>query len=146
MYYRQSARHISRLSARGVTTTRALIVALPQLPPKLREFGIWWISALKIRSAESVFLPLLYNRSKDRVAGAAASASIGGKRAVREFVRIGQTQLALQLPDFEWLNVIVHGLRYPEGPEAEEIILAIFEREDLPGWLRGNAGHAIGLC
>ena len=31
-------------------------------------------------------------------------------------------------------------------PEAEEVLLTIYERTDLPGWLRGDAGDALGCC
>lgn len=145
-YFGQSARHIIRLSARGVTTTRALVDSLPQLPPKLRGFGFWWISAMNIQSAESVLLKLLIGSPNDRLACAATLASIGGTRAERKFVRIGQNHLASKQPDSEWLNVVVQGLRFPNCLEAEEIILRMFERKDLPGWLRGNAGDAMSCC
>ena len=143
---RRSARQIKRLALHGVTTTQELVDALPRLPPGLRDFGIWWVSRVRARGAEGVLLQLLHDEPKYRLSCAAALSSIGGRRATREFMQIGETQLAMPRPDFDWLDVVIKGLRFPECPGAEEILLTIFERTDLPGWLRGNTGDALSWC
>ena len=48
---REHRRHIARLATRGVTTVNQLISALPQLPPKLKGFGLWWFQVTTPRSA-----------------------------------------------------------------------------------------------
>ena len=143
---RKNSRQIDRLVMHGVTTTRELIDALPRLPPALRDFGIWWFSIVKSRGAEGVLLQLLHDEPKCRLSCAAALSSIGGKRSAREFIQIGETQLAMPKPDSEWLDVVIQGLRFPECRGAEEILLTIFERTDLPGWLRGDTGDALSCC
>ncbi len=151
---RESRRHIARLAARGVTTNPELIASLLGLPPKLKEFGIWWLSATNARSAEDVLLRMLHDQPAFRLSCACALASIGGPRtssvggcrSVREFLRIGKAQLALPFPDCKWLEVVIRGLNYGPTPETEELLLAIYERTDLPGWLRGDAGDALGCC
>jgi hypothetical protein len=122
-----------------------LIAALPELPLKLKDFGIWWLSVLKTRAAEGVLLKML-NNPQDRVSCAAALGFLGGGRSVREFLRIGKAQLASSSPDRTWLEAVIRGFRCAPTPEAEEVLLSIYERTDLPGWLRGDAGDALGCC
>ena len=137
---------VRALAARGITTLRHLAVALPHLPPTLRDFGIWWISVNRFRSAEKVLLHLLHDDPKRRLGYAAALASIGGRKSEREFIRIARKHLVSLSPDLEWLDAVIQGLKFPETAEAEEILLSIFESKSLPGWLRGNAGDAMSIC
>lgn len=145
---RENRRHIGRLAARGVTTVRELIAALPQLPPKLKEFGIWWVQVARPRSAESTLLRMLHDDPAHRQTCAAALAVIGGGRSIREFLRIGKTELASKSPDRSWLAAVIQGIKLSGDlpAEGEEILLMIYERTDLPGWLRGDAGDALGCC
>lgn len=143
---RENRRHIARLAARGMTTNPELIAALPELPPKLKDFGIWWLWVTKVRSAESVLLRMLRDDPPFRISCAFALYMIGGRRSVREFLRIGKTQLASPTPDRKWLEAVIRGLNSAPVPEAEELLLAIYERTNLPGWLRGDAGDALGCC
>lgn len=151
---RKNGRRIARLAARGVTTIPELIAALPELPPKLKDFGIWWLTATNARSAEGVLLRMLHDQPAFRLSCACALASIGGprtssvggSRSVREFLRIGKAELASPSPDRKWLEAVIHGLKYGPTPEAEELLLTIYERTDLPGWVRGDAGDALGCC
>ncbi len=123
-----------------------LVDALPRLPSALRDFGIWCISVKRYRRGERVLLQLLHDDRKRRMAYAAALAAIGGTRSEREFIRVAKTQLASESPDSEWLDAAIQGLRFPKCPEAEEVLLSIFESKVLPGWLRGNAGNAMSSC
>ena len=151
---RENRRHIARLAARGVTTNPELIAALPELSPKLKDFGIWWLSATNARSAEGVLLRMLHDQPAFRLSCACAlasidgprSSSVGGSRSVREFLRIGRAELASPSPDRKWLEAVIRGLNYGPAPEAEELLLTIYERTDLPGLLRGDAGDALGCC
>ena len=141
---RENRRHIARLGACGVTTNPELIAALPELPPKLKDFGIWWLWVTKVRRAESVLLQMLRDDPPFRISCAFALYMIGGRRSVREFLRIGKTQLASPTPDRKWLEAVIRRLNSAPAPEAEELLLTIYERTDLPGWLRGDAGDALG--
>lgn len=143
---RENRRHIARLAVRGVTTVNELIAGLPQLPPKLKEFGIWWLQVTRPRGAELTLLRMLHHDASSRLACASALAMIGGRRSIRQFIRIGTTQLASKSPDRNWLAAVIQGLKLCSDPppEVEEVLLTIYERTDLPGWLRGEAGDALG--
>ncbi len=145
---RKNGRHIARLAARGVTTIPELIAALPELSPKLKDFGIWWLTVTRTRRAESILLQMLHDDPPFRLSCASALAWIRGSRSVREFLRIGKAQLASPSPDQKWLEAVIRGLKL--GPstssEAEDVLLSIYERTDLPGWLRGDAGDSLGCC
>ena len=143
---RRNGRHVVRLAARGVTTIPELIAALPELPWKLKDFAIWWLSVLKTRAAEAVLLKMLHDDPPVRLSCAHALAFLGGRRSVREFIRIGKAQLASPSPDREWLEAVIRGFRCAPTPEAEEMLLSIYERTDLPGWVRGDAGDTLGIC
>ena len=143
---RKNAGQIKRLALHGVTTTRELVDALPRLPTGLRDFGIWWVSRVKARGAQDVLLQLFRDEPKCRLSCASALSFLGGKKAAREFIQIGETQLAMPKPDSDWLYAVIQGLKFPECPRAEEILLTIFERTDLAAWLRGDAGDALSRC
>ncbi len=145
---RKNRRHIARLTARGVTTVNELIAVLPHLPPKLKEFGIWWFQVTRPRNAEATLLRMLHDDPPYRQSCASALAMIGGRRSIRNFLRIGRTQLASKSPDRSWFAVVIEGIKFFNNspPEAEEMLLTIYERTDLPGWLRGDAGDALGCC
>lgn len=145
---RENCRHIARLTARGVTTVNELIAVLPQLPPKLKEFGIWWFQVTRPRSAEGTLLRMLHDDPPYRQSCASALAMIGGRRSIRQFLRIGKIQLASKSPDRSWLAAVIQGIKFfgNAPPEAEEMLLTIYERTELPGWLRGEAGDALGCC
>ena len=145
---RENRRCVFRLAARGVTTVPELVVALPGLPPKLKEFGIWWIQQNKVRGAETVLLRMLRGDPQFHLSCASALAMIGGTRSTREFLKIGRAQLASPKPDRHWLDAVIVGfkMRGRISSEAEELLLMIYERTDLPGWLRGDAGDALGCC
>lgn len=145
---REKRRHIGRLTARGVTTVNELIAVLPQLPPKLKEFGIWWFQVTRLRSAEGTLLRMLHDDPPYRQWCASALAGIGGRRSIRQFIRIGRTQLTSKSPDRNWLAAVIQGIKCFRNPsrEAGEMLLTIYERTDLPGWLRGDAADALGCC
>ena len=143
---RKNSRLIATLATRGVTTMDELIAVLPTHSPKIKDFGIWWLQMTKTRRAESVLLRMLHDDPPFRLSCAHTLAQIGGQRSTREFVRIGKAQLASPSPDRKWLEAVIRGLTYATTLEAEEVLLTIYERTDLPGWLRGDAGDALGCC
>ena len=143
---RKNSRLIATLATRGVTTMDELIAVLPTHSPKIKDFGIWWLQMTKTRRAESVLLRMLHDDPPFRLSCAHTLAQIGGQRSTREFVRIGKAQLASPSPDRKWLEAVIRGLNYATTLEAEEVLLTIYERTDLPGWLRGDAGDALGCC
>jgi hypothetical protein len=145
---RKNRRHISTLACRNISTTSQLIAALPELPANLKDFALWWFMVTRERRAETTLLAMLKSDNDRRLMCAAALSSIGGSRSRREFVRIGQRELAAANPDRHLLDVVIQGLKMCIGETAEidELLLTIYERVDLPGWLRGDAGDALGCC
>ena len=143
---RKYSRLIATLATRGVTTMDELIAVLPTHSPKIKDFGIWWLQMTKTRRAESVLLRMLHDDPPFRLSCAHTLAQIGGQRSTREFVRIGKAQLASPSPDRKWLEAVIRGLTYGTTLEAEEVLLTIYERTDLPGWVRGYAGDTLGGC
>ncbi len=145
---RKNRRHISTLARRNISTTSQLIAALPELPAKLKDFALWWFMVTRERRAETTLLAMLKNDSDCRLMCAATLSSIGGSRSRREFVRIGKCELAAANPDRHLLNEVILGLKMciSETAEIDELLLTIYERVDLPGWLRGDAGDALGCC
>ncbi|HVW00832.1 MAG TPA: hypothetical protein VHB77_10845 [Planctomycetaceae bacterium] len=75
------------------------------------------------------------------------SATLGpGDAAALE---IGWRELNRQVPKVHWLRTALEMLRNVDGGpmrvEAGEFIVTLFERTDLPGWLRGDAGDTLGF-
>jgi len=70
---RDDRRHIARLATRGVTTASELIAAFPELPPKLKRFGISWLQwHHESRAAETTLSRMLYDDPKFRLSCASA--------------------------------------------------------------------------
>jgi hypothetical protein len=143
---RKNRRHISTLARRNISTTSQLIEALPELPTKLKDFALWWFMVTRDRRAETTLLALLKNDSDCRLMCAATLSSIGGSRSRREFIRIGRRELAATNPDRRWLDAAIQGLKMysRDSADVDDVLVAIYERVDLPGWLRGDAGDALG--
>ncbi|MES2790289.1 MAG: HEAT repeat domain-containing protein [Planctomycetota bacterium] len=142
---RENARFISKLTARGITTLAELLEALPTLPPKLKQFGVLWLHWTRAPGTESVFLRLLHDDPAVRLTCAHALGMLAKPRTIRKFVQIGTAQLSSPEPDVMWLDAVIQGLKFTNTPEAADVILTIYERTDLPGWLRGDAGDALGF-
>ncbi len=141
---RKHSRQIRRLVERDVVTVGDLISRLPALPPVLLDLGIWLISVLEIRQAANVLLTLLPEpRMRCQVACTLAFLH-PGRRVERVFLRHGRRELKSHSPNHLWLESIVQGLTFAETPEGAELLVSIFERTDLPGWLRGDAADKLG--
>jgi hypothetical protein len=143
---RKNRRHISTLARRNITTTSQLIAALPELPTKLKDFALWWFMVTRERRAEMTLLLMMKNDNHNRVSCAATLSAIHGSRSRREFIRIGRHELAQAFPDRHWLGAVIQGLKLgsDDSNDVDEILVTIYERVDLPGWLRGDAADALG--
>jgi len=62
------------------------------------------------------------------------------------FVDTGRRELASSKPNGDWLEAVILGFGWNYDPRAEKLLLEIFERTDLPGWIRGDAGDKLGWC
>jgi hypothetical protein len=139
-------RHISTLARRNIATVSELIEQLPDLPAKLKDFALWWFSVTRERRAEKSVLAMMKSGSHNKITCAATLSAIHGSRSRREFIRIGRRELAQAIPDRHWLNAVVQGLKLgsDDSNDVDEILVTIYERVDLPGWLRGDAADALG--
>ena len=67
-----------------------------------------------------------------------------GKKVTRFFLDIGRRELASAKPDRHWLEAVVLGLGCSDDLHVAELLVTIFERCDLPGWVRGDAADKLG--
>jgi hypothetical protein len=67
-----------------------------------------------------------------------------GKRVTQIFIKIGKRELASGCPNRHWLEAVILGLGSPEDPAAVELLVNIFTRTDLPGWVRGDVADKLG--
>jgi hypothetical protein len=58
----------------------------------------------------------------------------------------GWRELQSASPDPLWLEATILALGYEVDPQATELLVSIFERPDLPGSIRGDAGDKLGVC
>ena len=143
---RNQARSIQQLARRGISTVSDLIDSLPTLPQRLRDSAMWLLCEQPLRDAEKLLFALLRKNPSMLLDCAFVIGMMKSRRVTREFIRIGKAQLALPSPDRKCLEAVIHGLKMAIVPEAEEVLLTIYERTDLPGWVRGDAGDALGCC
>jgi hypothetical protein len=137
---------LARLRAKGVVTVAQLLKRLPRLSPSLREFGIEFIGLCSIHRAWPVLIELTSQRStRVQCADVLSWLKTGGK-AIEYFVEAGRRELASSEPHRHWLEAVIFGIGSNYDPRAEELLLEIFERTDLPGWIRGDAGDKLGWC
>ena len=141
----ERSRKIKRLARQGVITAGDLIGRLPHLSPGMKQFGIRLISEFKIRQGVPVLLELLSDRAVRVCCADALCWMKSGKKVTRHFVQIGEREMASDTPDRHWLEpVILGGGKDTDDPDVVELLVSIFERVDLPGWIRGDAGDKLG--
>jgi hypothetical protein len=80
-----------------------------------------------------------------RYADVLSRLSTGG-RATAYFLKVGRRELASPKPNRSWLEAVIFGLAGASDRRAAELLVEIFERTDLPGWIRGEAGDKLGFC
>ncbi|MEX2285840.1 MAG: hypothetical protein WD648_02045 [Planctomycetaceae bacterium] len=99
---------------------------------------------MEIRQA----VPVLLDVMSDRTVRATCAHTLSGleynAKAIRRFIEIGNRELASDNPDRFWLEAVILGLGSTDDPRAAELLVTIFERVDLPGWVRGDAGDKLG--
>jgi hypothetical protein len=139
-------RKLARLRAKGIVTVPQLLERLPRLSPSLRQFGIELIDLCSIHRAWTVLIEFTSQRSTRVQCADVLSRLKSGGKATEYFREMGSRQLGSSKPDLGWLEAVILGLRWTDEPRAEEVLVEIFERPDLPGWLRGDAGDKLGLC
>ena len=145
-YHRECALKLQRLAKKGIVIVADLISRLHQLSSREKNFVIYVIPTLKIQQAVSLLLDLLQDPAFRVSAAVALSQLRPVKKVTQVFVDVGRRELQSANPDRLWLEAVIHGIGHSDDPRATEIMLNIFEREDLPGWLRGDAGDKLGCC
>jgi hypothetical protein len=98
----------------------------------------------KMRRAIPTLMEMLSDPAV-RVSCAAALYLLGPDQRVREFfLQVGDRELSREAPDRKWLRAVIHGLGCPNDSQGAELLVTIFERTALPGWLRGDAADKLG--
>lgn len=137
-------RTVADLKRRGITRVGDLAARFIDLPKGRKASAIDLITSLEIRQAIPVLLASLDDRDV-RISCADAVARLGGgAKGTQLFLKIGRRELASSQPDAAWLRAAILGLGLTHTPPVSEILLSIFERTDLPGELRGEAGDKLG--
>jgi hypothetical protein len=139
---------LALLRKNGVLTVADLIEKLPRLPNRLKQSAIHFARQLHLHQALPALLKMV-ETGRDhylRILCADALAVLKPEKKVREFFHgIAERELASDNPDPDWLEVVLFGLVIAQNRQSAALLLSIFERSDLPGWLRGDAGDKIGL-
>jgi hypothetical protein len=143
---RDRARKLGRLQRQGVITVADLLGRLTCLSPGLKQFGIELITLLKIQQAIPILLDLIFDRTVRMSCAVALEFLKPDRRVTQFFLRISNRELASASPDRNWLEAAVYGLRFCNDRRAVELLVTIFERFDLPGWLRGDAADKLGCA
>jgi hypothetical protein len=130
----------------GIVTLSDLLVRLPRLTPGQKRFGIELIRVLEVREAIPTLLTLMSERNVRLDCAWTLSMLRPGAKVIRGFLDIGRRELASTTPDRHWLDAVIQGLGLADDPRVTELFVKIFERVDLPGWLRGDAADKLGCC
>lgn len=141
---RGNLRRLRSFARRGIVTMADVIACFEDLTRNQQELATWLFTIWRVQSA----IPLLLQQLEDqtlRVSAAVALGQIKPKGRVElEFLRHAHRELASPDPDAVWLDAALHVLHESDSLAATEVFVAVFERTDLPGWLRGNAGDKLG--
>jgi hypothetical protein len=143
---RDRSRNLARLKATGITTAAHLVQRLLALSPSLKGFGIELVDLCGIHRACPVLIELISDaRFRLQCADVLSRLNSRGK-ATEFFLKTARRELESDKPDKSWLEAVILGVRDLDDPRAEELLVEIFERPGLPGWLRGDAGDKLGFC
>lgn len=137
---------IRRLRKRGVVTAVDLAQRLPALPKSLKDIGIDLISLFRIKRAVPALLQVLSSSEPDLQCAHTLSWFNSDRRVKRAMLHIAHRELSSNTPNRFWLEAVVEGLKSSDDRRADEMLVTIFERDDLPGWLRGDAADRLGCC
>ena len=141
---RRHGKQIERMAQQGIVTVGDMIERLPHLSLRRKRLAIWLISVLRIRRAIPVLFDLLAVRSVRWECAHTLGSLTDGAKVIDRCLEIADRELSSPTPDRHWLEAVVLGLQYSENPRVGEVLVEIFERPDLPGWLRGDAGDKVG--
>ena len=139
-------RCLRQLRERHIQTLSQLLESLPMLPRKLKDFGISLLQALKAKQAVPVLVRMLVDDVEGRFSCGCASYAIGGKQTEKSLVQIARRELNPAVPNRFVLEAVIHGLKFSNSDDVNDVLVTIFERTDLAGWLRGDAGDAIHVA
>jgi hypothetical protein len=140
----QRARRLARLEQKGVVTVGDLLKRLPVLPKKSKEFGVELMYLLGIRQAIPLLLQMWID-PKIRLACAVALSRLKPRsEVIREIVQIGWRELRSKNPDRLWLEAFIHAAGNSGRAGSDDLLLAMLESVELPGWLRGDAADKLG--
>lgn len=142
---KRDRQRISRLRRLEIETVDELITALPDQSVKTIEWAAELLRALKVKKAAPVLWRLM-RRPELKLSCATALGLLDSKTFQRKFAALGKRELVCADPCVEELHAVVLGLRYADSPEEVDVLVSIFERYDLPGWLRGDAADHLGTC
>jgi|SRR5579872_5796404 len=143
--HQQRRRALLQLKKKGIVTIADLLAGFSGISSKLKLSTMDLISILQIHQAAPVLIDSLPDRAVRLMAAHALSRLRTGGKATRVFLDIGRRELAASRPDWDWLEAVILGLGASDDPRAADLLVSIFERCDLPGWLRGNAGDKLGI-
>jgi hypothetical protein len=126
-------------------TIADLLERFSSLSSRLKDSAIDLIAILRIRQAIPVLLAALPDPAV-RMTCADLLGQLGSAKATRLFLKIGARELESTCPDPTWLRATILALGYANDPRVTELLVSIFERTDLPGPIRGDAGDKLGVC
>jgi hypothetical protein len=140
-------RQLARLRSKGISTVPQLLRRFRTLAPRLRlKVAQDVIGLYKIHQAWPLLMEHVSNPSV-RVGYADVLSRLNTKgQGTAYFVEAGRRELASPQPDREWLWAVILGLGEMGDRRAAELLVEIFERRDLPGWVRGEAGDKLVWC
>jgi hypothetical protein len=141
---RDTSKHIRQLARRGILSVSQLINSLPTLPQRLKDAAMWFLYEHSSRASKSRLLAMLHKNPSVLLDCAFILGMMRSRGIERMFVRIAKDQLAAAALDRQRLEAAIDGLKSADDSEAIEVLATIFERTDLPGWLRDKAGDALG--
>lgn len=144
--HRECIGDLRTLNRAGIQSVAELLKELPGLPTRKKAIGIQLIRILNIRQGIPVLLELMADPEMRVSCAVALEPLKPGTTVTRHFLTIGIRELRASTPDYLWLDAVVCGIGHVADSRAVELLVTIFERSDLPGWLRGNAADKLGCC
>ncbi len=142
----RNTRRLKRMAQQGIVTVGDLVAALPRLSRAHQELSFWLINIFKIRQAVPPLLKLLPKPSIRLSCAWVLSAFNADPKVLGAFLAIGERELRSPSPDRRWLEAVINGISFSDDRRATAILVEIFERTDLAGWLRGEAGNKLGCA
>lgn len=134
---------LQRLNASGIVTIADLLERFSSLTTRLKQSALDLIAILAIREAVPTLFAALSEKSI-RLMCADLLGQLGTTKATRHFLKIGRRELESGRPDRTWLEATILALGYSDDRRATDLLVSIFERRDVPGFIRGDAADKLG--